>query len=440
MKNNFCDPVNEKAVGVKLLFLIEDIILKIDLIINTQINLFIHHTRFQKLEACWRGLFFLISQEKNNKNKLLKIKILPINENELTKDLTLTADFDQSQLFKKIVNDEFDRPGGEPYGLLINDFRFNHLSMIHIRILTALSQIATCAFTPIICNADLKLFGISNFSELKPYLNLSNIFIQQEYKAWNLLRQTHETRFLAMPLPDIIMRIPYYESRFNRYFTKEEVTTTNDYLWGSAAFYLAAAVINSFITTQWFYHIFDVNDEAPRDVFSEESYADSAKGICTVNLTEKQQQELNELGFTSLLEDRFAKKGVFYNFPSIHQRKFSNEPITDASNSISNMIPYILMVSRFGHTLKAIARDKVGSFLTAGECERFLQHWINQYCAMNSDMTPELLAKYPLREAHIKLNERIDKPGKYYCSIYLKPQIHIDEINAQLRLITTLSL
>ena len=36
-------------------------------------------------------------------------------------------EFDQTQLFKKIYSEEFDTPGGTPYGLLAGDYQIRHL-------------------------------------------------------------------------------------------------------------------------------------------------------------------------------------------------------------------------------------------------------------------------------------------------------------------------
>ena len=52
---------------------------------------------------------------------------------------------------------------------------------------------------------------------------------------------------------------------------------------------------------------------------------------------------------------------------------------------ISAMLQYMLCVSRFAHYLKVAARDKIGSFAEAGECEDYLNHWLQQYVTSDSD-------------------------------------------------------
>ncbi|MCW8999896.1 MAG: type VI secretion system contractile sheath large subunit, partial [Kangiellaceae bacterium] len=92
---------------------IQESIAAIDELINEQLNQIIHHQRFQKLEASWRGLKYLVTQATETKN--IKIRILDINWNEVVKDTSRAIEFDQSHLFQKIYSEEYGTPGGEPY-------------------------------------------------------------------------------------------------------------------------------------------------------------------------------------------------------------------------------------------------------------------------------------------------------------------------------------
>src|SRR5262252_1788379 len=69
-------------------------IAQIDHLISLQLNEVLHHPAFQKLEATWRGLKYLLDQSETN--ELLKIKILNVTRRELLRDLQLAAEFDQS--------------------------------------------------------------------------------------------------------------------------------------------------------------------------------------------------------------------------------------------------------------------------------------------------------------------------------------------------------
>ncbi|MCK4708810.1 MAG: type VI secretion system contractile sheath large subunit, partial [Gammaproteobacteria bacterium] len=83
-------------------------IAEIDHLINDQVNAIIHQPQFQKLEASWRGLWYLAVQADGTRN--IKIKLLDISWAEVSRDISRSLDFDQSQLFKKIYNDEYGTP------------------------------------------------------------------------------------------------------------------------------------------------------------------------------------------------------------------------------------------------------------------------------------------------------------------------------------------
>ncbi len=89
---------------------------------------------------------------------MLKIKVLNVSKRDLFKDVRKAVEFDQSQIFKKIYENEFGTPGGEPYGALIGDYEFtNHPE--DIELLGKMSNVAAAAFCPFISAASPKLFG-----------------------------------------------------------------------------------------------------------------------------------------------------------------------------------------------------------------------------------------------------------------------------------------
>ena len=97
----------------------------IDRKLSAQLNEIMHNEKFLKLEGSWRGLNYLVMNSETGTS--LKIRMLNASKRDLTRDLTKAVEFDQSQLFKKIYENEFGTPGGEPYGTLIGDYEWtNH--------------------------------------------------------------------------------------------------------------------------------------------------------------------------------------------------------------------------------------------------------------------------------------------------------------------------
>jgi len=184
----------------------------IDELVNDQLNIIIHHPDFTKLEAAWRGLWYLVEQTDEPQN--IKLKVLDISWPEVVKDIGRAMEFDQSQLFHKIYSEEYGTPGGEPYGAIIGDYEISHkVTSKHphddVATLEGLSQIAAAAFSPFIASASSELFGMDDFSELGQPLNLQSIFSQNEYIKWHALREKADSRFLGLTLPKILMRRPY---------------------------------------------------------------------------------------------------------------------------------------------------------------------------------------------------------------------------------------
>src|SRR5580658_4476746 len=98
-------------------------IAQIDHLLSIQVNEILHHPTFQKLEASWRGLKYMLDQSETNDH--LKIKVLNVSKRELLRDLQRASEFDQSALFKQVYEEEFGMFGGAPFASLIGDYEFN---------------------------------------------------------------------------------------------------------------------------------------------------------------------------------------------------------------------------------------------------------------------------------------------------------------------------
>src|SRR5262249_34995096 len=152
-----------------------------------------HTEKFKKLEGTWRGLHYLVMNAETSTS--LKIKVFNASRQALGKDLNKAAEFDQSQLFKKIYESEFGSPGGEPYGVMIGDYEFtNHPD--DIELLNKISNISAASFCPFISAADPQLFGFESWSTLSKPRDLEKIFTTMEYAKWRSLRESEDARFV----------------------------------------------------------------------------------------------------------------------------------------------------------------------------------------------------------------------------------------------------
>ena len=120
-------------------------IAQIDHLISIQLNEVLHHPQFQKLEASWRGLKYLLAHSETGEN--MKIKVFNCSKKDLLRDLQRASEFDQSAMFKKVYEEEFGIFGGHPFGALIGDYEFGK-GPEDMELLEKVSQVAAAAHAP----------------------------------------------------------------------------------------------------------------------------------------------------------------------------------------------------------------------------------------------------------------------------------------------------
>ncbi len=164
---------------------------EIDRKLSAQMNEILHDPDFQKLESTWRGLHYLVHQSETGEN--LKIRVLNVKKQELFKDLEKAAEFDQSNLFKKIYEEEYGQFGGQPYGMLVGDYEFGR-NAEDISLLKMISNVAAAAHAPFVAGSSPKMFNFDSFTELANPRDLAKIFEAVEYAPWKSFRESEDSR------------------------------------------------------------------------------------------------------------------------------------------------------------------------------------------------------------------------------------------------------
>lgn len=427
----------------------------IDELISEQIDAVLHNKRFQALEASWRGLWFLIDAVVNPENT--KIRLLDVSWKDLARDMERAPDFDQSGLFHLIYNEEFGTPGGEPFSVLLGDYYVAHRPYEDHRIddvftLQGISRAAAAAFCPFVCSAAPQLFGLDDFDNLGLHINVDEIFRSHDYVRWRSMREHDDSRFLALTLPQVLMREPYRDNRRSRRGLRfnESVAGKHNrkYLWGNACFALGTVLIREFSEVGWFSHIRGVPrdhyggglvTQFPTPAYRTDSSRAMVKMSTSVTVTDQLERELSDYGMIALCHCFQTPYAVFNNCPSLQIPKVYAKKSATANARISSMLQQILCGSRVAQYIKVIVRDKVGSYTTAESCERFLQNWLDQYTTGRDDLSWEMMARYPLREARVVVDEDPAQPGYYSSLVHLKTHYSVDHLVSELRLTTSLS-
>ncbi len=420
----------------------------IDNKLSAQLNEVIHHPKFLQLEGTWRGLNHLVMNSETGTS--LKIKVMNLPKRELTRDLTRAVEFDQSQLFKKIYENEFGTPGGEPYGSLIGDYEWTQ-HPDDVETLRLVSNVAAAAFAPFISAAGAGMFGFKDWTDLSKPRDLAKIFDTQEYAKWRSYRDSEDSRFVNLVMPRVIARLPYGSAtKPIEEFNYEEAPYDaagaarpldhQQYCWMNAAYVMGTRLTDAFAKYGFCVAIRGAEgggkvENLPTHVFTSDDGDLDSQCPTEIGITDRREFELSNQGFLPLCHYKNTDYAVFFGAQSTQKPKKYDRPEATANAAISARLPYIMASSRFAHYLKVLARDKIGSFMEASDCEKWLNRWIKNYVNSNENAGQETKARYPLREAKVEVKEIPGKPGSYNAVAYLRPWLQMEELTTSLRMV-----
>jgi type VI secretion system protein ImpC len=442
----FIDQVLEEDMTVSndTLAAIEERIAEIDELLSEQVNEILHADEFQELESSWRGLAHLVFNTETSRT--LKLRLLNASKDELLDDLEKSVEFDQSQLFKKVYEKEYGTFGGSPYGLLIGDYEVDRSSQ-DMSFVEGVASVASAAHAPFISSPSPELFDMDSWRELDQPRDLSKIFESTELTKWRSFRESEDSRYVALTLPRMLLREPYdpEENPADDFEFVEDVQGPDHdrYLWGNTAYALGERMTNAFSKYKWCAAIRGVEggglvEGLPTHTFKTDDGDVAIKCPTEVPVTDRRENELSELGFISLVHNKETDQAAFFSGQTVNEPKEYDTDEATANAALSARLPYIMASSRFAHYIKAIMRDKIGSFQSKDDVSTFLNRWINQYTLGKDDAGQELKAQYPLREARIDVVEKSGKPGAYDATAFVRPHFQLEELTASIRMVAEL--
>ena len=438
---------------------INERIAALDQEVDEGLNGVMHGDAFRRLESSWRGLHYLVSRAETG--TMLKLRLLNATKDEIQKDLERAVEFDQSVQFKKIYEEEYGTFGGSPYSVLIADYEFGR-SPQDIKWLEKMSNVAAAAHAPFIAAASPQMFDMDSFDELGNPRDLAKIFESTELVPWRSFRDSEDSRYVALCLPHFLLRSPYGkdmrpdkngEDQKQRItgrtpsddvdFQEEVNGQPKDYCWGNAAYALGERITNAFALYKWTAAIRGVEggglvEGLPAINFKTDEGDVMLKCPTEVAITDRREKELNDLGFITLVHRKNTDHAAFFGGQTTQKPKVYQDPQATANARLSSQLPYVMAASRFAHYIKAMMRDKVGSFMTKENVSDYLNKWIADYVLLDDRASQSSKASYPLREARVDVEDVVGKPGVYKAVVYLRPHFQLDELTASIRLVAEL--
>jgi type VI secretion system protein ImpC len=422
---------------------IDRIIDALDQKLSTQLAAVMHTPQFQKLEGTWRGLNYLVMNSETSAT--LKIQVFNVSKRALFNDVDKAVEFDMSQIFKKVYENEFGMPGGEPFGALIGDYEFtNHPEDIDL--LSKMSNVAAAGFCPFVAAASPSLFGFGSWEELAKPRDLEKIFLGVEHIKWRSFRDSPDSRFVALTLPRVLARLPYgLNTKPIERFSYEEVDASkpvphDHFSWMNAAYVMGTKMTDAFAKYGFGVTIRGAEsggkvEGLPAFIFTSDDGDKDLKCPTEIGITDRRENELSKLGFLPLSHYKNQDYAVFFGGQTVQKPAKYDRPDATANAAISARLPYIMATSRFSHYLKVMARDWIGALGDATTVEANLNRWIKNYVNGNPNAGEAMKAKYPLRDAKIVVQEIPGKPGSYNAICWLQPWLGLEELTTSMRLV-----
>jgi type VI secretion system protein ImpD/type VI secretion system protein ImpC len=431
-------------------------IVALDAVIGAQLDAILHHARLRRFEGSWRGLRWLVAGL--DPASRVKVKVLNLSWPDLCRDLERAVEFDQSQLFRKVYEEEFGMPGGEPYGLLVVDHEIRHRPTAaaptdDVTALAQLSAVAAAAFAPAVLAASPALLQVEEFADLAMAVDLSDPFRIAEFARWRSLSSREDMRFIGITLPRVLARPPWEDDpgRADGFRYAEYAPDISSRVWMTAGYGFGAVVARAFVNHAWPANIrgsetdfvgAGLVTDLPIEPFRTDPDNVWIRLPLDLVLSDRQEALLVETGLMPISALPYGEEAVFSAVRSLQAPANyigRTAPAANANARLSAQLNSMLCVSRFAHYIKVMGREMVGSFKTAAEMETRLQSWLTGYVNANVTAGPESRARLPLVAGRVTVRELPGRPGVFGCTMHLQPHFQLDDVAASFRLVTDIA-
>ena len=320
-----------------------------------------------------------------------------------------------------------------------------------IELLSNVSNVAAASFAPFISAAGPGLFGFGDYTELSKPRDLEKIFESIEYAKWRGFRESEDSRFVTLTMPRVLARVPYgaatkpveefsYEEAPFDAAGNAQAMDHEEYCWMNSAYVMGTRLTEAFSMYGWCTAIRGAEgggkvENLPSHVFTSDDGDPDQKCPTEIGITDRREAELSKLGFLPLCHYKNTDYAVFFGAQTTQKPKKYDRPEATANAAISARLPYLMATSRFAHYLKVMARDKIGSFMEASDCEDWLNRWIMNYVNSNASSGQEMKARYPLAEAKVQVKEIPGAPGSYNAVAWMRPWLQMEELTTSMRMV-----
>jgi type VI secretion system protein ImpC len=272
-----------------------------DAAIADQMRLLLHDPAFQRIEASWRGLRWLIAGLELDEN--LQLHLFDVTSDELPTDASAAqGTLPQADVYRAVVG---RLPQGESWSALVGLFRFGS-SNTDIGLLAALGLIAASAGGPFLGDGDLALAGDD----------------ERELAGWQMLRHSESARSIGLAAPRVLLRLPYGQRTDPiDAFGFEEFTDappSGALLWGNASLALALVIGRTFTARGWDIEPGDEREIGDLPVYTFLRDGEREMQPCAERvLTEREVNKVLEAGLIPIVSGRDRNQAIVVRLQSV---------------------------------------------------------------------------------------------------------------------------
>lgn len=413
--------------------LLRRMVLDIEDVLSTQLTTVLEAPAFKQMEARWTGLASVVWAKRGAAS--VKVKLLDLSWEELSRDLHYTNDMRRAVLYKLMGQRELDTLGGEPFGLAMLDHELSMSletefdDLYTAQLICALAEAVMC---PIIMGVAEDFFGETDAAWLSDARRITNVLNSEDYRSWQTLRKLPNARFLALVMLRTQLRGRYEDLDIG--FRFHQWPSESDGLWGSAGYDFLRTAIAEFLRCAWFGFLKLVGATPGEGAVLSPPEHPIPKGCirgvrAQLRMTRNLAHLYSELGFIPLAESPKTNLLYFVGNRSV------TETAGSAAAEIVTQLQSVMIACRIVHYLKVQIRALIGQVKTSVECEQILNDWFDPYVS-GSSSSNELQARFPLQGARVRVSESATDRARFQCEVIVRPQYQIDNVLGDITLRT----
>ncbi len=378
---------------------IESILSDLDQMLGAQVDAILHHPEFQRLEAVWRGVKFLI--DRTDFREPIQIELLHAPKEQL------------AEIFERdVFQPESEESAESPVSIIVADYFFDR-SRQDMELLHELAEKAERLQTPMVAAVGPAFFGMESVDQLKQVDALGNIFDQAEYVKWRSFRQGSSSRWLALLFNRFLLRLPYgpEQGRVKSFVFQEAIRADSSLLWGNPVWGLASLITASFARTGWAGEITGARGGLIEDLpLREIKGRGGEKGHIPLEalISEEHRIDLAESGIVALT-GRINTDAIVMPFvPSVHRPERYPDPRETALSAARAAFPYQLVAGRLSQLVGLIAGG-MGEGKSSVAIEKVFMERLTSSLSISSEAV------------EVQARESEEKPDRFDLLITFRP-------------------